>query len=689
MAIGPNRFPLESIMRVKKESLARTILISVCVLIVTAEAFPAKRPWQLEDNFKIKRISELECSPDGQELIFITSETDLFSARSVATLWSYYLDKGEFKSRLKIEGSIDSPRWSPDGTKIAFFTSEKGELSLWVMNRDGQDKKKLINLERSNAYIGMRGNELCWSPDGKKLAYNAAGPRYYDHAPSPLNPPTGNKVMVVERIGYKAFYYYSDMRRTYVYIIPAEGGKPEQVSFGDYDYHSLSWSPDGKWVACVSNRTGKDEFNHNNDICLLSLDGKKLIQLTKTIGPEYMPVWSLDGQEIAYLGRVRDKRSKESDAEFPKVYVIPAKGGQPINLTEPLDQWSQAIRWSKDSRQVYFTAQNKGRVCLYAAPRQGGKVIPLVEEYGQVGSYAVAPDGDIYYVYQDFTHPAEIYHLNVRTQVKKKLTQFNQEIVETIEMIEPERFLAKSFDDWEIEGWLMKPYGFKKGKRYPLILSIHGGPHAQYGYSLSPFFQYLAANGYAVMFTNPRGSSGYGQKFSDGCVGDLGGGDYQDIMACVDYVLKNHDFIDSKRLGVTGGSYGGYMTNWVITHTNRFKAAVSVASISNLISDWADANPDWFESDGGFMPFENYEKAWSMSPLKYVTNCQTPTLFIHGAWDFCVNLGEAEQMFVALRKLGVPTVLAIYPNEGHGLRQPEHVMDYYQRALAWFNKYLK
>jgi acylaminoacyl-peptidase len=267
---------------------------------------------------------------------------------------------------------------------------------------------------------------------------------------------------------------------------------------------------------------------------------------------------------------------------------------------------------------------------------------------------------------------------------------FNKKFSEEVDIVKPEAFTCKSFDGWQIEGWIMKPQGFKEARKYPMILNVHGGPHSQYGYNVSALFQYFAANGYAVMYTNPRGSTGYGQKFSDGCVGDLGGGDYKDVMACVDYVLEKYTFIDSQKLGVTGGSYGGYLTNWITTHTNRFKAAVPVASISNLISDWgADANPDWFESDGGFMPLENYEKAWDMSPLKYVADCKTPTLFIHGAWDFCVNLGQAEEMYTALKKLGVDAVLAIYPNEGHGLTQPEHVVDYHQRALAWFDKYLK
>ncbi len=651
-----------------------------------------KRPWNIEDTFRIKNIGNLQVSPDNRYLLFTVSKRSLRDNRSYTSIWVMPAKGGEPVSLTSLNGSAFSPRWSPDGRKIAYFSTDKDGLGLWIMNRDGSVKRKLTILERSNAYLGMRGNELSWSPCGKMLAYTAAGPRHYTNIPRPTDPPNGNDVMVVDRLLYKAFYYYSDLRRTYVWVISADGGKPRQISFGDYDYHSISWSPDGKRIACVSNRTGKDDYNANNDICLLSVDGSDMIQLTHTVGPEYTPVYSPDGKKIAYLGRIRDHRSKESDAELRKVYVIPSDGGAPVNLTAPLDRWSQSPTWSYDSKEVYFTAQNSGRVCLYRAPADGGKVIPVIEDNGQITSFSLGKNGEIFYVYTDFTHPPEIYWSIVYGSGKEKLTSFNKKITEEVEIIESEEFSYPSFDGLRIEGWLMKPYGFKKGKKYPMVLAVHGGPHGQYGYRLSRtyLFQFLAANGYVVVFINPRGSSGYGQKFSDGCVGDLGGGDYKDLMCGVDYVLKKYDFIDPDRLGVTGGSYGGYMTNWIITHTNRFKAAVPVASISNLISQWGtDANTLWFESDGGGMPFENYEKAWDMSPLKYIKNCNTPTLFIHGAWDFCVNLGQAEEMFTALKKLGVETVLAIYPNEGHGVRQPAHIVDYYERTLNWFNKYLR
>jgi len=676
-----------------KNVLVKALILALIVLPAFAQkGKPEKRAWGIKDQYRIKGIGDLAVSPNGEILLFILSQRNPDTFESSEAFWTIPLSgAGEPRPLSGPTGSVSSPRWSPDGKRVAYFASGKEGVGLWVMNRDGSNAKKLVDVEKSNAYIGMKGNEICWSPDSKKIAYNAAGPRFYSHhPPTPLNPPTGNDVMVVERLQFKAFYYYSDMRRTYVFVISADGGKPEQITFGEYDYHSITFSPDGKKVACVSNRTGRDDYDSNNDICIISIDNKKLTQLTKTVGPEYWPVWSPDGSKIAYLNRLRGRRSKESDAEQYKVYIIPAAGGPTIDLTAPLDQWSQAPVWDFDGKSVFFTAQNKGRVCLYVAPVIGGKVTPVIEDYGQVGSYSLRKGGEICYAFQDSTHSAEIYRVKADGTGKQRVTSFSLNFSDEIAAVEPEEFTCKSFDGWEIEGWFMKPLNFKEGRKYPLVLSIHGGPHGQYGYSVSAIYQYLAANGYAVMYTNPRGSSGYGQKFSDGCVGDLGGADYKDIMACVDYVLAKYKFIDPGRMGVTGGSYGGYMTNWIVTQTNRFKAAVPVASISNLISDWgADANPDWFESDGGFMPFENYDKIWAMSPLKYVANCKTPTLFIHGAWDFCVNVAQAEEMFTALKKLGVDAVLAIYPNEGHGLRQPAHVVDYHQRALAWFDKYLK
>ncbi|HMF71660.1 MAG TPA: S9 family peptidase, partial [Flavitalea sp.] len=288
-------------------------------------------------------------------------------------------------------------------------------------------------------------------------------------------------------------------------------------------------------------------------------------------------------------------------------------------------------------------------------------------------------------------HPDEIYRLRTNEKKKEKLTSINESIFANVSTVDAEQFTYTGVDGWKIDGWIMKPANYKAGNKYPLILDIHGGPHGQYGYRIADRLQEFAANGYVVLFTNPRGSSGKGQAFSDGCVGDIGGKDYEDIMAGVDYAISHYDYIDSARMGVTGISYGGYLTQWAVTHTTRFKACVPISGIVNLISAWTEGcNSDWFETDMGFMPFEDYEKAWAVSPIKYIRQCKTPTLFINGRFDFITSLNQADAMFTALKKLGVDAEIALYPNEGHGVRsQPKHTSDYHRRTIAWFDKYLK
>lgn len=652
-----------------------------------------KNPWTVEDSFRTRSIGDLQASPSGDQLLFVVSEKKLEENESYSTIWIWSEHDAKSVPLTNIEGSASSPRWSPDGDKIAYFERDDQGLGLWTMSPDGSDQRKLTNLERSNAYLewGGPGNGLSWSPDGEQLAFSAAGPKYYENDINPPHLPTGNDVMIIDRLLHKAVYFYSDLRRTHIWTISADGGDPRQISSGDYDYHSFSWSPDGQYIACVSNQTGRDDFNANTDIVLLASKGNELIQLTHTASPEYQVFWSPDGSKLAYQGRVRSHRSKESDAELKNIYIMDAKGSEPVNLTDSLDRWPNDFQWGLGAEKVYFTVQNEGRVELYSAAINEGSLSPIVTETGQVGDFAVAQDNKIFYVYEDFTNPDEIYRIDLDGSDREKLTTLNEAFTEEVEIIDVEHFSYNSFDGLRIDGWIMKPSDYLEGNKYPLILNVHGGPHGQYGYRVSARFQELAANGYTILFTNPRGSSGRGQAFSDGVVGDIGGGDYQDVMTGLDYAIGRYDFIDSEYMGVTGVSYGGYLTNWITTHTNRFKAAVPISSISNLIGQWSEgSNSLWFESDMEVMPFENYERAWNVSPLKYIYGASTPTLFVNGRWDFITSLHQADAMFVALKKLGVDTEIALYPHEGHGVsEQPKHTADYHERTIAWFDKYLK
>jgi dipeptidyl aminopeptidase/acylaminoacyl peptidase len=270
------------------------------------------------------------------------------------------------------------------------------------------------------------------------------------------------------------------------------------------------------------------------------------------------------------------------------------------------------------------------------------------------------------------------------------LTGHNDALLDSLSLVEPEEINFKSFDGTPIQGWLMKPLGWRTGQRYPLILSIHGGPHGMYGWGFNAAFQAYAARGYAVLYLNPRGSSGYGQRFADGTLREWGGGDFRDLMLGVDEALRRFSWIDSERIGVTGGSYGGFMTNWIITQTPRFRAAVSVASVSNLISFYATSlYQDLIHAEFGGFPWDDYDLLWRWSPVRYARQAQTPTLFLHGEQDNDVHITQAEEMYMGLKRRGLETVLVRYPREGHSFREPGHRLDALERTLDWFDRFLK
>lgn len=674
--------------------LLTLLFLGIYVLGLNAPAAAQnKRPWKVEDTFRTKSLGDLHASPDGGDVLFVVYSRNLDENESYSRIWKWSESAGQALPLTQAEGSASSPRWSPDGDKIAFFKSDASGLGLWTMNPDGSDKQKLTNLERSNAYLQWGGldNQLSWSPSGDRLAFSAAGPKHFENDINAPQLPTGNDVMVIDRMLHKSVYFYSDLRRTHIWTIPADGGEPQKITSGDYDYHSFSWSPDGKYIACVSNQTGRADYNANNDIMLISTTGGKDIQLTHTASPEYQVYWSPDGEQLAYKNRIRSGRSRESDAELKKIFTMPSDGGEPVNLIKPIDRWANDFQWAPSGDKVYFTVQNRGRVELYSAPDEGGSVTSIITDRGEVGDFTVVDDGTIYYVYKDFTHPDELYRLSADGNSKQKLTGFNQPLLDEVATVGVEHFTYHSFDGQQIDGWIVRPYNFKEGQQYPVVLNVHGGPHGQYDYGFSGRFQELAANGYVVLFTNPRGSTGRGQAFNDMVVGDIAGGDYQDIMTGVNYAIGRYDFIDSEHMGVTGTSYGGYMTNWINTQNNRFDAAVPVSGISNLITQWSDgANFLWYQSDMKVRPYENYDKAWDVSPMKFVQGASAPTLFINGRWDNVTSLKQANSMFMALKRLGVDTQIALYPHEGHGVhRQPKHTADYHARSIDWFDKYLK
>jgi dipeptidyl aminopeptidase/acylaminoacyl peptidase len=539
----------------------------------------------------------------------------------------------------------------------------------------------------------------------------------------------GDDPRVIDRIQYKSRTALSDRLRTHVWIADVDAPQPRQLTSGMFYDHALSFSPRGDEIAFLSNHENDPDANNNSDIFAVNLQGQ-IRQITATAGCEYEPVWSPDGKWIAYTATRREVTTIDSVAEDTHVWITSASGDTRRELTAAQDRRARNPRWQSDSRAIYFLANDHGQTLVFQTDLDGAKIQPIfgaiseikpvpaefkgtldsnaptildqgmqvasfsISEQSTFGDFESAPNrqplriSSMAAIISDPTHPGEVWI--GRGNMLARVTNHNDAFRRGASLIEPQEFRFKTFDGTETQAWLIKPAGWREDRKYPLILSIHGGPHGMYGYAFNANFQVCAARGYAVLYLNPRGSNGYGQKVSEGTVNQWGGGDYRDLMAGVDEALRRYSWIDQNRLGVTGGSYGGFMTNWIITQTSRFKAAVAIASVSNLISFYSTSlYQDLVHAEFGGFPWDNYDLLWQWSPLRYVRQAQTPTMFIHGEQDNDVHITQAEEMYMALRRRGVETVLVRYPREGHGFREPRHRVDAIEKTLDWFDKYLK
>lgn len=634
------------------------------------------------DAFKIKSITDPRISPDGSKIAFTVSQPDLEYNRYSTDIYAVSAEGGE-AANVTMDGKSGSPRWSPDGRKLAYISSIEERKGIFVIDPHTKERHFLVGYHPKNVRYVEVGEFLTWSPDGTLIAFVSM--------PKPKE--EMKEIMVHKKIHYRAAKGFADTQRMHIFVVSPLGWEPaKQITFGDFDEHSICWSPDSNEIAFVSNRTGEDDFNFLSDVWSVSVDTCEIRRITKTGGAAYNPSWSPDGGKIAYTARVRGDVCNDSNPEDPHVWVVNSDGTDAKDLTKALDRRCWAPKWSYDSQNILFSTDDWGRNNLLSASLDG-KTIKIGR--GTMGRWTVLDTAKktnkIAYLSSDSVHPVEVFVSNIDGSTKNRATFVNDEFLEEFLLSEAEEFVFPTFDGNKIQGWIYKPPVFDPTKRYPMLLYVHGGPHAMRGTSFNWAFQIISSNEYVLAIINPRGSSGYGQEFSDGCVKDWGGGDYKDYMMGVDYLLHTREYIDPERLGVYGGSYGGFMTNWIVTHTDRFKAAVSMASLSNLLSAYGTSSiPTWKEVDVcGGVPYDNFELIWEQSPLKYIKNAKTPTLFIHGQEDNLCPIGQAEEMYLGLKKQGVETQLVRYFDEGHGIRKPRGRLDSQKRMLAWFDKYLK
>jgi dipeptidyl aminopeptidase/acylaminoacyl peptidase len=675
-----------------------------CCLILTLLAFiagrqlhaQAKRGIRPEDYFSFQFVSDPHISPDGNAAAYVLTTVDQKKNRREASVWLVTLDGASTPRRLSAEGfRSSSPRWSPDGKTLAFISSRNLELSD-ASSRGSEPAGERV---RGQIYLlPMVGGEATaltklkngvenfqWSPDGSRIVLvSASGP--LDDIPTAERK---SDVRHYTHIDYKFndTGWFDDKRR-HLWVANVADGSAKQITDGQ-EWNDLDpqWSPDGTRIAFVSDRTGKAyDDGHNTDVWVVPAGGGELTRISDHDFEDESPRWSPDGKQILFTGKTQRH-------QFPKLYVADSSVGKPSQLAlKNLDLIPTELRWTEPGLAL-FLAGIKGETLMLRLDFATHKFAPVTPGPHSVRSFDVnLSSRKIVYPANDFQHLDDLYVANLDGSGESQLTHHNRDLWVQLELQPVERFQFKSTDGWPIDGFFVKPLGWQPGKKYPMVLVIHGGPEGMFGVDWYHEFQVYAAKGWAVFFCNPRGSTGYGEGFERGEINNWGGMDYQDIMAGVVAALKQYPWIDANNLGVTGGSYGGYMTNWIISHTNRFKAAVTLRSVSNFISDEGTRDgPYGHEEYFKGILFDDFDQYWDASPLKYARNVHTPTLILHSDMDFRVPIEQGEQWFRALQHYGVPSELVIFPRENHDLTrtgEPKHLVESLNWQLYWFDRYL-
>jgi dipeptidyl aminopeptidase/acylaminoacyl peptidase len=702
---------------------------------------PRRTPIRPEDIYEIHVPTDCQLSPDGRRVATAVARADRDQLKNTTHLWIAEVGGAREPSCAQFTQGKHSermPRWSSDGKTIAFLSTRSERTELWIMPADGGEGRQLTKLE------GVIG-EFAWSPDGRKLvaAFTARDLEVKEREARKKRGEPGAEaplVRVVGRLSYKLDGSgFLPQSRTHLFIIDAVTGKARRLTGGnEFSEGEPCFSPDGKWVYFTSNRTADpDRFADREDIWRIPARGGVLEKIRTFGGPAGEPSISPDGRWIAFLGK--------KDADEPwnqrhtKLWVTPTAGGRPVCLTERLDRTcrnttisdtagtggSSLAVWSPDSRQVYFLVSNEGRGEIWRVGLRDRAPEPMVQAHGQVLAFSIDFEREVIHAaWSDLENPGEIRSFPlplagpaVRGRRPSRRMRaapdgtaeasgsqlpaaslvrsaFNTGWLARRELAVPEEVWFTGKRNHALQGWILAPRRRNRARKGPAVLYIHGGPATQYGCAFFHEFQVLAARGYTVFYSNPRGGTGYSEKHLNAIVGKWGTIDYDDLMSFTDVALRRAPHVDRKRVAVAGGSYGGYMTNWIIGHTNRFACAITSRSISNFLSfvGTSDFGYLWPKEFGSGGPWEARDRYLRMSPLYYLENMRTPTLIEHQEEDHRCPIEQAEQLWTALKWKGVPVAFLRYPGEPHGMSRggrPDRRIDRLERIHAWLEEWTK
>jgi dipeptidyl aminopeptidase/acylaminoacyl peptidase len=639
------------------------------------------------DLSRLRSIGSVALSPDGHRIAYTVTMYDR-PGRPYPQLWLMDLSTQKSVRVGGDEETAGNPQWSPDGKWLAFRGSRGEKHGLLVSRPDGSDVTFLVAMSGTNSPLPGQGKDVTWSPGSKQIAFISS-------TPGAEAAEAGGDPMVITRYLYKpdageGMTRFNDNQRLHIFAVDVATKQIRQLTQGNTDEHSIDWSPDGKEILFVSNREpNQDEF-FNYDIFALKVADNSIRRLTATENNEYEPLWSPDGKNIVYRGTRRGLTDRETTMEDTHVWVMNADGSSRREIGAVLDNRQGTPQWAPDGSAVYFTLQQHGSMHLVRLPLSNGLPEYVVKDTGTVGGWSVGKEGALAY---GFTSPRDMSELYLKTgdAAPRRLTDLNAQVLAGKQIAEVESFSFISNDNrFEIEAFLTKPLGMTATSKHPLIVNIHGGPHGQNGPAFNFKNQVYAARGWATLQVNFRGSTGYGQKFADAVFGDQDGNEGQDVLYGVSAAVRRYLWLDRERMGIEGVSYGGQLTDWLITQTNEFKAAVPIAGITNLISyNYMTYYNQYEEMEfGQFLHQGNLmDVAWERSALKHVAAVHTPTMLMHGENDNDVPIAEAEQFFIALKDVGVETVFVRYPREGHGLAETKHVIDSIDRCIAWYEKH--
>ena len=659
----------------------------------------AKKPVSAEDFYDISLVGDPQVHPKGTWVAFVHETPQREGKDYIRSIWLKNKSKGKPKQFTSGGKSGDhSPRWSPDGKQLAFVSQRNGKPQIFLIALNGGEAQPLTS------HPNGAGNPV-WSPDGKFIAYVSRTrdeERQEEDAPKKqkhLNEREAKRLAddrsyeeqmrmdpkIYTRTLFRQGTIYKDDRNTHIYIHKISGGKPKRITNGCFDFMNPAWTPDGKFIIASTKQTGDVDIDIRTDLVKIPVEGGDPMFVTANPHADYAPQVSPCGKWIYYMCF----QAEDLPRQRMILQRVPVQGGAVEKLTESFDYDPHSMQLSPDGAQLFFGASKEGAERIFSMPSQGGKITEIIAGKFMAAEFHIAGN-TLAFRYESPEVPSDIFTTDLTGKNLTRLTEINKKFLSKRSLSIPEEVWYTRPDGFKIQGWTMRPHGYEPGKKYPWIVEVHGGPHVMWGYSFWHEFQSMCGQGYGVFFCNPRGSDGYGGDFKKAIHLAWGEEDSQDILAGAD-LMVSQGLADPDRLYLTGGSFGGFMTAWLVGHDHRFKAAVAQRGVYNMISMYgaSDANT-LIEWEFDTVPWENFQLLWDRSPLKYVKNVQTPLMIIHSENDFRAGAPTADEMYTALRRLGKEAEYVRYPREGHELSrsgEPKHRVDRINRMIGWFNRH--